>query len=339
MATEVSEEVYKPRVSVISKKTRISTKSSMEQTMPEEYYNQESIKPDENLKPCFMQHIKDSSGLNLRNCILLDNESTVHAFCNKNLLEKVWATTEVMTLVGNGGKMTTNQKGKIRNLKTNNPVWFHSEYITNILSLALIKKQYKVTYDSSKSGAFIVHIPGSHNLYFNCYSNGLHMIECNDQCFSFVQTLAGNMEGYSKRQIKDAKEALALLPKLSYPSKQDFIKMIRAGSIKNCTVLEEDVERMYDIWKVDVASMKGKTTRTKPDRVRQSIVALPAEILEKNKIIHLSMDIFFNGDLAFCISLSRDILLNTIQHLTSRKKQDKLDCIKMICQLYYRRGF
>lgn len=111
--------------------------------MPEEYYNQEMIKPDENLKPYFMQHIKDASGLNLRNCILLDNESTVHAFCNKNLLEKVWATTEVMTLVGNGGKMTTNQKGKIRNLKTNDPVWFHSEYIANILSLALIKKQYK----------------------------------------------------------------------------------------------------------------------------------------------------------------------------------------------------
>lgn len=168
---------------------------------------------------------------------------------------------------------------------------------------------------------------------------GLHMIECNDQCFSFVQTLAGNMEGYSKRQIKDAKEALTLLPKLGYPSKQDFINMIRAGSIENCTVLEEDVERMYDIWKADVASMKGKTTRTNPDRVRQSIVALPAGILEKNKIIHLSMDIFFNGNLPFCISLSRDILLNTIQYLTSRKKQDKLDCIKMICQLYYRRGF
>ena len=165
------------------------------------------------------------------------------------------------------------------------------------------------------------------------------MIECNDQCFSFVQTLAKNMEGYSKRQIKDAKEALALLPKLGYPSKQDFINMIRAGRIANCNILEEDVARMYDIWGPDVASMKGKTTRTKPNRVRENIVALPAEILEKNKIVHLPLDIFFIGSLAFCISLSRDILLTTIQYLTNRKKETRLTCIKMICQLYYRRDF
>ena len=51
------------------------------------------------------------------------------------------------------------------------------------------------------------------------------------------------------------------------------------------------------------------------------------------------MDIFFNARLGFCISLCRDIKLNTIQHLLSRKKSERLMCIKMICQLYRRRGF
>ena len=182
---------------------------------------------------CLMQHDRSASDLNLRNCVLLDSESTVYAFCNDNLLERVWATDEVMTLLGNGGVMSTNQMASIRNLDTRDPVWYHPEYITNILSLAKIKEQYRVTYDSERGGAFVVHIPGSENLYFHCYSNGLHLIECNDQQFSFVQTLAGNMEGYSARQIKDARRALDLLAMLGHPSKQDFIRLIRGGLLTN----------------------------------------------------------------------------------------------------------
>merc|ERR1712197_78514 len=178
---------------------------------------------------CLMQTDRSAVGLNLKNCVLLDSESTVHAFCNDSLLEKVWATDEVMTLLGNGGVMSTNQMESIRNLDTRDPVWYHPEYITNILSLAKIKEQYRVTYDSEKGGAFVVHKPGSENLYFHCYSNGLHLIECNDQQFSFVQTLVGNMDGYSARQIKDAKKALELLKILGHPSRQDFKKLIRGG--------------------------------------------------------------------------------------------------------------
>ena len=94
-------------------------------------------------------------------------------------------------------------------MDTKDPIWYHPEYITNILSLAKIKEQYRITYDSSKGGTFVIHVPGSNNLYFHCYSNGLHLIECNDGQFSFVQTIAGNMEGYSVRQIKDDRRALA----------------------------------------------------------------------------------------------------------------------------------
>ena len=146
------------------------------------------------------------------------------------------------------------------------------------------------------------------------------MIECNDQHFSFVQTIAGNMEGYSVRQINDAKRALMLLKIMGHPSKQDFIKMIRGGTMKNCDVTEEDVKRMYDIWVVDVEAIKGKSTRSSPDRVRFSIIALPAEILEKNKIVTLDVDNFFTNRLAFFISLSQALIFNTVQYLTDRKK-------------------
>ena len=34
---------------------------------------------------CLMQADRGSAGLNLKNCVLLDSESTVHAFCISNL--------------------------------------------------------------------------------------------------------------------------------------------------------------------------------------------------------------------------------------------------------------
>ena len=139
------------------------------------------------------------------------------------------------------------------------------------------------------------------------------------------------------RQIRDARKALDLLPILGYPAKQDYRKIIKGGLIKNCDVKLEDVDRMYDIWKDNVASLKGKTTRGRPDRARNDIVALPAEILEKNKFVSLDMDIYCNGRLAFNISLSRNILLTTIQHLKNREKADKLQAVKMISQVYVRR--
>ena len=40
---------------------------------------------------CLMQTDRSATGLNLKNCVLLDSQSTVHAFCNSNLLEDIWA--------------------------------------------------------------------------------------------------------------------------------------------------------------------------------------------------------------------------------------------------------
>ena len=51
----------------------------------------------------FAQNCRSAEGINLRNCVLLDSESTVHAFCNRNLVERVWTSDDSMTLVTNGG--------------------------------------------------------------------------------------------------------------------------------------------------------------------------------------------------------------------------------------------
>ena len=52
-------------------------------------------------------------------------------------------------------------------------VWYNPEAIMNIFSLAKMIKQHKVTFDSSKEDAFIVHM-GAQEIKFKRTSNNLY---------------------------------------------------------------------------------------------------------------------------------------------------------------------
>ena len=111
------------------------------------------------VESCFLQSNRSAEGLNLRNCVLLNSESSAHTFRNADLLETTWLGPDKLTLRGNGGDMTTYQQGSIKNLPMEHPAWYHPDVIANILSLALIKDQFRVTYDSESGGVFEIHIP------------------------------------------------------------------------------------------------------------------------------------------------------------------------------------
>jgi hypothetical protein len=142
--------------------------------------------------------------LNLRNMILLDNQSMVDLFCNSKLVSHVWETDDTMTVHSNGGALTTNTKAHIKNY---GDVWFHSDAITNILSLKNVKSKFQVTYDSEGEGTFIVHKPDGVNVHFIAHANGLHYHDTNQCQLMMVSTVAQESEGFSKKQIVQAKTA------------------------------------------------------------------------------------------------------------------------------------
>jgi hypothetical protein len=159
------------------------------------------------LSPVLTQgKVKD---LDLRNVILLDSQSTLDVFCNKNLVNNITkGACDITRLKSNGGAMTLRQKAFVPGYPTQ--VWFSKDAITNIVSLANLRKIYVVSYYHSTDPVFVVHWEehGLPNMRFVEHPSGLHYYDPNDgKNFQFVTTVSGNKAHFTERQIKGAEKA------------------------------------------------------------------------------------------------------------------------------------
>jgi hypothetical protein len=125
---------------------------------------------------------------------------------------------------------------------------------------------YRVTFDSDMdTGDFIVHRSnqGLPDLKFKMHPSGLHVYDPTNNELVMVNTVKGNMEGYTKKQVEGAKLAKELYAKLAYPSPKDFKWAVMSNQIQNCPVTKPDIKNAKNIWGKDIAALKGKTVNSK----------------------------------------------------------------------------
>ena len=152
-----------------------------------------------------------------------------------------------------------------------------------------------MTYDSDEL-TFVIHREAANkkNMEFRMHANGLHYYDPREDItkFAFMETVAGNKKGFTKRQIKSAETAKRPYTTLSYPSVKEYKWVIHSNKIKNCPVTVEDVATASKIWGKSVDALKGKTTRRKPEVVKRDLVRVPKELMKLYKDIYLTTDIF-----------------------------------------------
>jgi hypothetical protein len=182
-------------------------------------------------------------------------------------------------------------------------VWYNRKAITNsIIALSNVIKQYRVTYDSADQ-MFVVHRESENkpNMEFRMHESGLHYYDSRTESattinyngeFTFVNTVSGNKEGFMQRQIKGAELTRTLYATLSYPSWKDYKWVIQSNQIKDCPVMVQDVDNALKIWGKNIAALKGKTTRSKPNPVARDFVKVPLALLKLHKEVFLTVDIF-----------------------------------------------
>ena len=145
------------------------------------------------------------------------------------------------------------------------------------------------------------------------HKDGLHYHDTRNRDITLVQTVQENEEGYSQRQIQDAKKAWDLYAKVGYPSARDFQNIISNNLILNCPATASDVAWADKIYGKDIHALKVKTTRTKPKPVVINYMVMPKSILENNKDITLSIDIMFVNKITFVTTISRHVKFKTVE--------------------------
>ena len=112
--------------------------------------------------------------LDLKNIILLDNQSRLDLICNKKLTSKIEKSDKKISVQGNGGTLTIKYKARI--LGYNYDTWYSKYSIANIISRNNMTRQYRVTYDSNDQ-KIIVHWEAYSLLDtdFRIHKSGLHV--------------------------------------------------------------------------------------------------------------------------------------------------------------------
>ncbi len=128
-----------------------------------------------------------------------------------------------------------------------------------------------------------------------------------------VPTVRKNFEGFTKHEIKKAQEARRLQGMIRNPTNREFEKMVRAKLIANCPITAHNIKNANQIFGPDLANLRGKTTRSKPEHVRVEYVKIPRDFAKMHKFVTIVADVMFVNGLPFLVTSSRGISLITIE--------------------------
>jgi hypothetical protein len=238
----------------------------------------------------------------LKNCITLDNASTLCLFSNPDLVQNIRTSSKTLSLATNAGVKQSNHEVNVPGF---GKVHYDEDAIANIFGFSDLKKKHQITYDSDKEDAFRVHMDNEiikfecspdglyQYLVSNGYQQGLKEDQKEDGASNLISTVAENRKGCTLHQFERAKEARKLYHIVGTLTMNNFKSLLQMSVIQNCPVTVEDVNISEKIFGPDMSSLKGKSTRRKPKPVRSDLIEIPKEIITKHHDIDLCMDAMY----------------------------------------------
>ena len=197
--------------------------------------------------------------------ILLDNQATVDVFGNATLLHSIHDITTPLHIRGITGVEVITRQG---NLPGHRLVWYHPHVSVNILSMAKLKQQYHITYDSDKENAFIVREPNTTHIkyIFKESHDGLYYHDLNNIQQVFITTVTENKQRYSQSDIKRADGVRTLHKIIGHPTARHLSHLLDHHLISNSPFTSHDMRRAEQIYCPDLGNLKGKTTQCNPQQ-------------------------------------------------------------------------
>jgi hypothetical protein len=200
-------------------------------------------------------------------------------------------------------------------------------------------------YDSKNEDAFIVH-GDTGPIKFKKTSEGLYAYKLSDNYLEevaatktkvakqmYVTTVKDNMEGFSKKQVENAKRARKLYHSVGCPGVENLKTMLRMNSIQDCPVTAEDVNNAERMFGKDIGALKGKTTRQAPPRVTEQLIEIPPELKERPEV-KLAMDIMYVNDQKYLTSVDLYLRYRCCVPIDTRKNKEIFKALDVILRQY-----
>jgi hypothetical protein len=154
-----------------------------------------------------------------------------------------------------------------------------------------------------------------------------------------IQTVRGNMEGYTQREVEDTRTAREAQAVLGHPTDRNFLGMVRSGMILYCPVTPSAVQNANRIFGPDLSGVRGRTVRRPPESVTTNYVQIPRALLEQHQRVTLAVDVMFVKGVPFLVSMARGLNLVTAEHMPTRTAKQLAVGIVRIMDLYSCGGF
>jgi hypothetical protein len=281
--------------------------------------------------------------------ILLDSQSTVSVFKNREFLLNIRPSNSTLRVHTNGGVQTSSLQGTVKNF---GDIWLNTDSLANILSMAAVRKVCRITMDTSVEAAMIVHRKDGSIMKFKEYKSGLYYYDAGkhkaatsntsntNEDYIFLITVAGSKESFTRREIEAADKARALYRKIGPPSEQDFNQILDDNLIRNCPVTSNDARRALHIYGPAIGTLKGRTVKRQNRGIQNyQPILIPSPIIEKYKDIRLFMDIFWVNGNPFFHTISQWIKFRTVAPIENRLKKTLLMETLAVVNMYEAGGF
>ena len=331
---------YQAMVASIEKtmNANLNTNSSVSGDTTSSITNPTVETPTQNVPWQFLQYNHTlTEEEDLSELMIIDSGASTDLFCKKAHLQNVRRARDPLVLTTNAGTIKVEEQGDLQGY---GELPVHESAVTNIFALANLCKKFRVTFDSAKDEAFLVHTPDKVMRFAKTKSN-LYAYKPQPvavERHSLVQTVEENMNFHTPREVQRAKRARELLVALGSPSVADLKAAIAINGIANLPVTTADVDLAEKIFGKDIGIIKGKTTRQRPVPLTRDQLEIPPELYERSNL-EMCLDVMYVNGMPFLTTITRALYYRTALYLTSRTAPALYATLDEVLRLYNHNGF
>ena len=222
-------------------------------------------------------------------------------------------------------------------------VWLNKDGVATIVSLKILEQIWPVTYNSRHHGGKFVLRTDQGDIFVKNNGKGMPYLDLRELeaevALSFIQTVQGNIEGYTMREVEEARQARDVQVMVGHPTDQEFLRMVRSGMIVDCPVTPTAVLNSNRIFGPPPEGVRGHTVRTTPESVVVDHVTIPRAILKRHQRVTLAINVMLVNGIPFLIRVLRGLNLITTKYTPSCTAKQLAADIHCMMDVYSRGGF